>query len=41
MDSRPARTSVIVNGTLVVEDANHTGALPGKAVKRDRADAVS
>lgn len=35
-----ARTSVIVNGTLVVEDANHTGALPGKVLKRDRAGAV-
>ena len=35
-----ARTSVIVNGTLVVEDANHTGALPGTVLKRDRAGAV-
>jgi len=31
-----ARTSVIVNGTLVVENATHTGALPGKVLRRDR-----
>jgi N-acyl-D-aspartate/D-glutamate deacylase len=31
-----ARTSVIVNGTLVVENAAHTGALPGKVLRRDR-----
>jgi len=30
------RTSVIVNGTLVVENAAHTGALPGKVLRRDR-----
>jgi N-acyl-D-amino-acid deacylase len=30
-----ARTSVIVNGTLVVENAAHTGALPGKVLRRD------
>ena len=30
-----ARTSVIVNGTLVVENASHTGALPGKILRRD------
>jgi N-acyl-D-aspartate/D-glutamate deacylase len=30
------RTTVIVNGTLVVEDATHTGALPGKVLRRDR-----
>ena len=30
-----ARTSVIVNGTPVVEDATHTGALPGKVLRRD------
>jgi hypothetical protein len=35
-----ARTSVIVSGTLAVEDANHTGALPGTVLKRDRAGAV-
>jgi N-acyl-D-amino-acid deacylase len=34
------RTSVIVNGTLVVENATHTGALPGTVLKRDRAGAV-
>jgi hypothetical protein len=27
---------VIVNGTIVVEDATHTGALPGKVLRRDR-----
>jgi N-acyl-D-amino-acid deacylase len=31
-----ARTSVIVNGSLVVENATHTGALPGKVLRRDR-----
>jgi N-acyl-D-aspartate/D-glutamate deacylase len=30
------RTSVIVNGIIVVEDATHTGALPGKVLRRDR-----
>jgi len=30
------RTTVIVNGTIVVEDATHTGALPGKVLRRDR-----
>ena len=30
-----ARTCVIVNGTLVVENATHTGALPGKVLRRD------
>ncbi len=35
-----ARTSVIVNGTFVVKDATHTGALPGTVLKRDRAGAV-
>ena len=29
------RTTVIVNGTVVVEDATHTGALPGKVLRRD------
>jgi N-acyl-D-amino-acid deacylase len=29
-----ARTTVIVNGTLVVENATHTGALPGKVLRR-------
>ena len=31
-----ARTTVIVNGTIVVKDAVHTGALPGQVLKRDR-----
>jgi N-acyl-D-amino-acid deacylase len=35
-----ARTTVIVNGTLVVEDATHTGALPGKVLRRDRTGGV-
>jgi N-acyl-D-aspartate/D-glutamate deacylase len=30
------RTTVIVNGVIVVEDATHTGALPGKVLRRDR-----
>jgi N-acyl-D-amino-acid deacylase len=34
------RTTVIVNGTLVVENATHTGALPGKVLRRDPAGAV-
>ena len=34
------RTSVIVNGTLVVENAAHTGALPGKVLRRDNAGQV-
>jgi N-acyl-D-aspartate/D-glutamate deacylase len=29
-----ARTTVIVNGTVVVEDAKHTGALPGQVLRR-------
>jgi N-acyl-D-amino-acid deacylase len=29
-----ARTTVIVNGTVVVENANHTGALPGIVLRR-------
>jgi N-acyl-D-aspartate/D-glutamate deacylase len=32
-----ARTTVIVNGTVVVENATHAGALPGKVLRR-RAD---
>jgi N-acyl-D-amino-acid deacylase len=35
------RTTVIVNGTLVVENATHTGALPGKVLRRDAAGAVT
>ena len=31
-----ARTTVIVNGTLVVENATHTGALPGQVLRRGR-----
>jgi N-acyl-D-amino-acid deacylase len=34
------RTTVIVNGTLVVENAIHTGTLPGMVLRRDRAGAV-
>ena len=30
-----ARTTVIVNGTVVVENAAHTGALPGAVLRRD------
>jgi N-acyl-D-amino-acid deacylase len=36
-----ARTAVIVNGTLVVENATHTGALPGKVLRRDASGAVA
>jgi N-acyl-D-amino-acid deacylase len=36
-----ARTSVIVNGVLVVENAVHTGALPGKVLRRDAGGAVA
>jgi len=35
-----ARTSVIVNGMMVVENAAHTGALPGKVLRRDFSGAV-
>ncbi len=34
------RTSVIVNGMLVVENAAHTGALPGKVLRRNGDGAV-
>jgi N-acyl-D-amino-acid deacylase len=34
------RTTVIVNGALVVENAAHTGALPGRVLRRDRDGAV-
>ena len=34
------RTTVIVNGTIVVENAKHTGALPGMVLKRDRSGVV-
>ncbi len=29
------RTTVLVNGVIVVENAAHTGARPGKALRRD------
>jgi N-acyl-D-amino-acid deacylase len=35
-----ARTTVLVNGTLVIENATHTGALPGKVLRRDPSGAV-
>jgi len=34
------RTTVIVNGAVVVENATHTGALPGMVLRRDRAGQV-
>jgi N-acyl-D-amino-acid deacylase len=36
-----AQTTVIVNGTLVVENATHTGALPGRVLRRDASGSVS
>jgi N-acyl-D-aspartate/D-glutamate deacylase len=35
-----ARTTVLVNGTVVVEDAQHTGALPGMVLRRASDGAV-
>jgi N-acyl-D-amino-acid deacylase len=35
------RTTVIVNGVIVVADATHTGALPGHVLRRDRTGRVS
>jgi N-acyl-D-amino-acid deacylase len=35
-----ARTTVIVNGTPVVENAKHTEALPGQVLRRDANGAV-
>ena len=35
-----ARTTVVVNGALVVENATHTGALTGRVLRRDAAGAV-
>ena len=35
-----ARTCVIVNGELVVENATHTSALPGIVLRRDSRGAV-
>jgi N-acyl-D-amino-acid deacylase len=34
------RTTVIVNGTIVVDNAAHTGALPGKVLRRSKDGAV-
>jgi N-acyl-D-amino-acid deacylase len=34
------RTTVLVNGEIVVDNAVHTGALPGKVLRRDAAGAV-
>ncbi|MGB6891510.1 MAG: D-aminoacylase [Xanthobacteraceae bacterium] len=34
------RTTVLVNGVIVVDNAVHTGALPGKVLRRDAAGAV-
>jgi N-acyl-D-aspartate/D-glutamate deacylase len=36
-----ARTTVLVNGTVVVENAVHTGALPGKVLRRDKDGGVA
>jgi N-acyl-D-aspartate/D-glutamate deacylase len=36
-----ARTTVIVNGVVVVDAARHTGALPGKVLRRSASGAVS
>ena len=36
-----SRTTVLVNGTIVVEDSAHTGALPGSVLRRDRARRVN
>lgn len=35
------RTTVLVNGSIVIENAVHTGALPGKILRRDLAGYVS
>ena len=35
------RTTVLVNGTIVVENSEHTGALPGAVLRRDRAGQVA
>ncbi len=34
------RTTVLVNGEIVIKDTVHTGALPGKVLRRDEAGAV-
>jgi N-acyl-D-amino-acid deacylase len=36
-----ARTTVIVNGTLVVENAEHTGATPGRVLRRSAEGSVA
>jgi N-acyl-D-aspartate/D-glutamate deacylase len=36
-----SRTTVVVNGTIVVENSAHTGALPGSVLRRDRAGRVN
>jgi N-acyl-D-aspartate/D-glutamate deacylase len=36
-----ARTTVLVNGTIVVESAVHTDELPGRLLRRDKTGAVS
>jgi N-acyl-D-aspartate/D-glutamate deacylase len=36
-----ARTTVLVNGAVVVENATHTGALPGKVLRRDHLGRVN
>jgi N-acyl-D-aspartate/D-glutamate deacylase len=38
---RGARTTALVNGTVVVEHAQHTGVTPGRALRRARGGAVS
>jgi N-acyl-D-amino-acid deacylase len=35
-----SRTTVLVNGAIVVENSAHTGALPGKVLRRDHAGRV-
>jgi N-acyl-D-aspartate/D-glutamate deacylase len=35
-----SRTTVLVNGAIVVENSVHTGMLPGKVLRRDRAGRV-
>ena len=35
-----SRTTVLVNGIVVVEDCTHTGALPGNVLRRDRSGRV-
>ena len=34
------RTAVLVNGVIVVENAAHTGARPGKVLRRDASGKV-